>query len=96
MQPHEQRVFSKFVYNDLHKCFETLEADTPSMFVMDNDLSQTSKASMDALDDIGAELFYIPPCSPNVNVIENYFHVSKQKLENDAISKHITYKQTNI
>ena len=92
-EPHEHitsEYFSKFVCNDLHKCFETLEADTPWMFVMDNDPSQTSKASMDALDDIGAELFYIPPRSPDVNVIENYFHVLKRKIENDAISKHIT------
>ena len=77
------KYFSKFVHNDLHKYFKTLEADTPWMFVMDNDPSQTSKASMDALDDIGAD-------SPDVNVIEDYFHVLKRKLENDAISKHLT------
>lgn len=82
--------FSTFVYDELHKCFETLNADSPWMFLMDNDPSQTSKVAIDSIDDIGAELFTIPPRSPDVNVIENLFNVFKRQLDNDAISRNIT------
>lgn len=82
--------FAAFVYNDLHKCFENMGLQNSYKFIMDNDPSQSSKISMDALDDIGAEIFTIPPRSPDINVIENFFHVVKQKLQQDAIAKNIT------
>ena len=45
---------------------------------------------MDAIDDIGAEMFTIPPRSPDINVIENLFAYFKKKLQNDAKDKNIT------
>lgn len=87
--------FAQFVYTELHSAFEDMEADMPYKFIMDNDPSQTSKLSLDAIDDIGAQLFSIPPRSPDINVIENLFHVFKKKLDTDAIEKRITKESFN-
>ena len=37
----------------------------------------------------------IPPGSPDLNPIENIFHIVKNKLECEAISEHITTKLFN-
>ena len=60
------------------------------LFTMDNDPSQTSKAAKSALEDIEAEMQEIPPRSPDLNPIENIFHLVKNFLENEAISENIT------
>lgn len=86
----DSKYFTQFVYNDLHRTFENLEIENPRMFIMDNDPSQSSKSSMDAIDDIGAEMFTIPPRSPYINVIENLFAYFKKKLQNDAKDNNIT------
>ena len=43
-----------------------------------------------ALEDIESEFQEIPPRSPDLNPIENIFHLVKRYLENEAISKRIT------
>ncbi len=60
------------------------------LFLMDNDPSQTSKKSLSALSDIECELHEIPPRSPDLNPIENVFHLVKKSLEREAINKNIT------
>ena len=39
--------------------------------------------------DIGAQLFAIPPRSPDINPIENFFHLIKKKLSKDALEQNI-------
>lgn len=98
-QPYEHMsgdYFAQFVYTNLHETFLQMETDQlPYKFIMDNDPSQTSKVSLDAIDDIGAELFLIPPRSPDINVIENLFHVFKKRLDKDAIQQRITKESFN-
>ena len=57
---------------------------------MDNDPSQRSRADQMALEDIESKFQEIPPRSPDLNPIENIFHLVKRYLENEAISKCIT------
>ena len=45
---------------------------------------------MQVLEDIGAELVPIPPRSPDLNPIENFFHLVCQKLDQDSITKIVT------
>jgi hypothetical protein len=52
---------------------------------MDNDLCQTSRKSISALNDIEAELHCIPPRSPDLNPIENTFHLIKKNLADEAL-----------
>jgi len=97
-EPYERmsgEYFAKFVYDNLHNTFLNMNARLPYKFIMDNDPSQTSKLAMDAIYDIGAELFCIPARSPDINVIENLFHVFKKRLESDAIQRNITKESFN-
>ena len=41
---------------------------------------------MKAINETGATLFAIPPRSPDLNPIENLFHVVKSELEDQAIT----------
>ena len=42
------------------------------LFLQDGDPSQNSKIACEAMDS-GCRLFKIPPCSPDLNLIENMF-----------------------
>lgn len=55
------------------------------LFLMDNDPSQCSKKSMEALRAIEADLHFIPPRSPDLNPIENVFHLLKRRLQHQTI-----------
>lgn len=59
------------------------------LFVMDNDPSQTSKLAMSALREIEAELLKIPARSPDLNPIENVFHLVKTYLAKQAVRHNI-------
>ena len=68
--------FSTFVRTNLSKMFE--DAKEQKWFVMDNDPSQRSKAAKKAINESGATLFAIPLRSPDLNPIENLFHIVKK------------------
>ena len=77
--------FSGFVKRNLSTLF-TAE-NQQKWFVMDNDPSQRSKVPKKAINDSGATLFEIPARSPDLNPIENLFHIVKKQLESQAISE---------
>ena len=56
---------------------------------MDNDPCHTSKKSLHALSKVEAELHRIPACSPDLNPIENIFHLIKKKLAKQALNLQI-------
>ena len=45
---------------------------------------------MAALDDIECTVHRIPARSPDLNPIENIFHLVKQQLDSEALHSHIT------
>ncbi len=51
---------------------------------------QNSKRGKRALERLGAHLFCIPARSPDLNPIENFFHLAGKALREDAITKQIT------
>ena len=57
---------------------------------MDGCPRQNSKMAMRAIEKVGAKVFRIPARSPDLNPIENFFHLVSVKLNNDAIEKKIT------
>ena len=59
-------------------------------FVMDNDPSQTPGKAMETLRQLGITLKRIPPGSPDLNPIENFFNVVKRKLREDTQKRGIT------
>ena len=50
------------------------------IFIQDGDPSQNSAVARKALNRIGAKLFSIPPRTPDLNPIENAFHLVKRSL----------------
>ena len=79
--------FSDFIKTDLSKLFNAQTEQ--KWFVMDNDPSQRSKAARKAINEAGATLFAIPPRSPDLNPIENLFHIIKSQLDKEALTKAI-------
>ena len=49
-----------------------------------------SKVAENMLKDIECKLLQIPPCSPEINPIENIFHIVKSLLESEAIKGNVT------
>ena len=50
------------------------------------------KMAMEAFDKVNAKLFRIPARSPDLNPIENFFHLVSRKLEKDSKKCNITKK----
>ena len=84
--------FSQFIKDNFNSCFAQAgpKKNGKRLFVMDNDPSQNSKASVRAMKEIKAGHHKIPPRSPDLNPIENIFHVVKNSLAEEAISCQIT------
>ena len=62
------------------------------LFIQDGDPSQNSAIARAAWKRAGAKLIAIPPRSPDLNPIENIFHIVKRILQVDAIKKNITFE----
>ena len=84
--------FAEFIKTHFNLCFGKAgpKAYGRRLFLMDNDPCQTSKKALSALVDIECDLHRIPPRSPDLNPIENVFHLVKKKLEREAIHCNIT------
>lgn len=94
-EPYEKmdgNFFYNFIKTHFNLCFGKAgrKAFRKRIFVMDNDPSQTSKKAMSALKEIESDLHQIPARSPDLNPIENIFHLVKNSLEKEAIESNIT------
>ena len=81
--------FAEFVRLHFPACFKETANPKEKLFLQDGDPSQNSAKAMDAIAEVGGKKFSIPPRSPDLNPIENLFHLCKRKLKRDAISKNI-------
>ena len=84
------KYFSDFVRSDLIDLFNPRAQQ--KWFVVDNDPSLRSKAARKAINNSGATLFEISPRSPDLNPIENLFHIVKKKLDRQALVESIEYE----
>ena len=95
IDPYEKmdaKYFGKFVREKLNACFARAgpRNDGKRMFVMDNDPSQTSKSGLEAISSIEAEFHRIPARSPDLNPIENVFHLVKKAVDDESTRLNIT------
>ena len=81
--------FADFVRTTLP---DVLKTCTSKRFLQDGDPSQNSAKARDAIYSIGAMKFSIPARSPDLNPIENLFHLSKAKMHEDALQKNIVFE----
>ena len=86
--------FSTFVKDHFNLTFAKAgpKANQSRIFVMDNDPSQTSIMSMQAIHDIEADFHRLPSRSQDLNPPENVFHIVKEKLDNEAIELKIDHE----
>ena len=77
------------VQADFPSPFEKSANAVIKRFLQDGDPSQNSAVARRALDEIEAMIFAVPPRSPDLNSIENFFHLTDVKLKNDTISRRI-------
>lgn len=84
-----RRYSSDLIARKFLTIFRRVGKTRQKIFVMGNRPSQTSAMSMDTLQELAIELKRNPPRSPDLNPIENLFHVVKRRLREDAINKTI-------
>jgi len=65
-------------------------------WLQDGDPRQNSKAAQKSWKELGCTMFSITARSPDLNPIENMFHIVRRQLKDDALEKKIqkeTYKE---
>ncbi len=72
------------------KAFNKSSNPKARRFLMDGCPRQNSKVAMRAIDKVNALVLKIPPRSPDLNPIENFFHTLTVRLNDDAFQKNIT------
>ena len=82
--------FADFVRERFENVFENSSNPRGKLFLQDGDPSQNSLKAKNAIFDIGARMFSIPPRSPDNKPIENFFHLVKKQLNRDALEENIT------
>ena len=84
------KCYAEFVRKHFPRAFAESANPRGKLFLQDGDPRQNSAAAKRALDDVDAKLFSIPPRSPDINPIENLFHLIQSKLDRDALERNIT------
>ena len=76
-----------FIRNNFPEMFMKAQNPKGKLFLQDGDPSQNSAKAHEALDEIGCRLFKIPARSPDLNPIENIFHLIGRQLRKDALEQ---------
>ena len=84
--------FADFVKRNFQKIIEKSCNPAGNMFLQDGDPSQNSSASRKEWEKLNIILLSIPPRSPDINPIENVFHLLEKKLQSDAFERNITHE----
>lgn len=85
------RFFADFINEHFPNAFTTADKDT-DLFVQDGDPSQNSAIARAAMQNVNAQLLKIPARSPDINPIENFFHIVSRRLREDAIHHQYTHE----
>ena len=85
-------MFSKFLREHFPELFQRGNNNHGKLFIQDGDRSQNSRLSQDAFDSIPYSIFKIPPRSPDLNSIENFFHLAGQRLRKQSLEQKIQYE----
>ena len=81
--------FSSFVSEHFASMFKKCPNPKGKLFLPDGDPLENSCKGRSAWDKIGARKISIPARSPDLNPIENIFHIVKKKLHQDALEMKI-------
>ena len=82
--------FAKIVLDHFPESFKNSSNPKGKRLLQDGCPRQNSKMALEAFDKVNAKLFRIPARSPDLNPIENFFHLVSRKLEKDSKKRNIT------
>eukprot|EP00794_Sanderia_malayensis_P001901 gene1901-2159_t len=86
----------EFIREHFPGMFENSANAKGKLFLQDGDPNQNSKRAHEGIESIGCRVLKIPARSPDLNPIENVFHLVGTKLQKDSLEKNIvkeTYEQ---
>ena len=78
--------FANFLKEFFPATFERSANAHGKLFLQDGDPRQVSRRAKQAMDEIGCRMFSIPARSPDLNPIENVFHLVRKNLHKDALN----------
>ena len=82
-------MFAKIVRDEFETAFMKSSNPNDKLFLMDGCPRQNSKLAKQAIERAGATIFSIPPRSPDLNPIENFFHLVSNALSAEVINRRI-------
>lgn len=82
----------EIVQDHFPKAFENSINPKGKLFLMDGCPRQNCKVAVEAIDAVGGKIFKIPSRSPDLNPIENFFHLVGKKLNKQAIERMMSYE----
>lgn len=88
----DRHYFTGLVEREFGNMFEKANKGDSKLWIQDGDLSQNSALARCSWLALGAELLSIPPRSPDINPIESFFKLVKDRLRKDAIANNITWE----
>ena len=83
------KMFSDFIKDKFTDIFDNSNNPASRIFLQDGDPRQNSKIARNTLDQMGMQCHSIPARSPDLNPIENVFHLVDNVLREEAIQKNI-------
>ena len=92
-QKMDANYFAFFIDQNFNTMFERSRKGLGQLWLQDGDPSQNSKAAHEAVARCHSELLKILPRSPDLNPIENIFHIVSKRFEKDL---HALAKKKNI
>lgn len=81
--------FGKIVRRTVPQALARSIAPRAKRILQDGCPRQNCKKAMEAFAEVGAKVFKIPPRSPDLNPIENWFHLLKKRLRQQALDRQI-------
>ena len=82
--PIDAEKFTQFIKDHFPELFENSANPRGKLFLQDGDPSQNSKLARETWERLGCRMFTIPPRSPDLNPIENTFHLIGKKNRKNA------------
>jgi len=86
----DAKYFNYFVEQNFREMFRKAGKGRSKLWVQDGDPRQNCALVKRTLNRMRTNLVSIPPRSPDINPIENIFHLVKKSLRDEAILKNIT------
>ena len=83
-------LFAEFIKEKFDNMFQSSANPRGRLFLQDGCPSQYSALAQEAMDKMNCRLFKIPARSPDLNPIENIFHLVGKQLKKDAVEKNLT------